>query len=114
MDDHQRIETGKHNLRPGRDYVSAAEIFQALSDPSRVKIVDSLLHHELCTSDLAAICGLSEPAVSQHLRLLRTMRVVTGHRHGHRVFYTLSDGHVRSLLSMTMAHLKHEESPVLE
>ena len=109
--DTRRVEDGKGMLRPTVDYSRAAETFRALGDASRVKIVDALLRQELCTRDLADITGLSEPAVSQHLRLLRMLRIVTNHRHGHRVFYTLDDGHVRSLLALAMAHLDDANEP---
>ncbi len=101
-----RIAEGRSRARTPSEYAHAAEIYRALGDPTRVKIIDELLHQELCTSDLAEMIGLSEPAVSQHLRLLRTQRVVTSHRHGQRVFYALDDDHVRDLLSLTMAHVR--------
>ena len=107
----ERIAEGRRRARAPSEYAAAAEIYRALGDSTRVKIIDELLHQELCTSDLAEIIGLSEPAVSQHLRLLRTQRVVTSHRHGQRVFYALDDDHVRDLLSLTMAHLRdHAEA----
>ncbi len=102
----ERIAEGRRRSRARVEYAAAAEIYRALGDPTRVKIIDELLHQELCTSDLAEIVGISEPAVSQHLRLLRTQRVVTSHRHGQRVFYALDDDHVRDLLSLTMAHVR--------
>ena len=105
----ERIAEGRRRARAPSEYAHAAEIYRALGDPTRVKIIDELLHQELCTSDLAEIIGLSEPAVSQHLRLLRAQRVVTSHRHGQRVFYALDDDHVRDLLSLTMAHVKDRE-----
>ena len=105
--DSQRVVQGWRDLRSDADYVHVSETFRALADSSRVKIVDSLLHQEMCTSDLAAVIGISEPAVSQHLRVLRMLRIVRGHRHGNRVFYSLDDEHVRELLSLTMAHLEH-------
>ena len=106
QDEELRIDLARRALRPLDDYLRAAEIFRSLGDPSRVKIVDALAQRELCTSDLSAVTGLSEPAVSQHLRLLRMLRMVTSHRHGHRVFHTLVDQHVRSLLGLTMEHLR--------
>ncbi len=102
----QRIAEGRRRARVPAEYAHAAEIYRVLGDPTRVKIIDELHHQELCTSDLAEIVGLSEPAVSQHLRLLRMQRVVTSHRHGQRVFYALDDDHVRDLLSLTMDHLR--------
>ncbi|PZC48821.1 MAG: ArsR family transcriptional regulator [Chloroflexi bacterium] len=88
-------------------YADLAEVFRALADPSRAKIVHSLLHQELCTCDLAAIVSLSEPGVSQHLRILRNLRVVKARRAGRRVFYSLDDAHVRELLSLSLSHLGH-------
>ena len=107
----ERIAEGRRRARAPSEYAHAAEIYRALGDPTRVKIIDELLHQELCTSDLAEIVGISEPAVSQHLRLLRAQRVVTSHRHGQRVFYALDDDHVRDLLSLTLAHVRdHAEA----
>ena len=103
----ERVSLGWRALRSDDSYVRIAETFCVLADSSRAKIVDALLHQELCTSDLAAIIGLSESAVSQHLRVLRMLRIVRGHRHGHRVFYTLDDEHVRNLLTLTVDHLEH-------
>ena len=103
----ERVRRGWRALRSDDVYVRIAETFRALADPSRAKIVDALLHQELCTGDLAAIIGLSESAVSQHLRLLRALRMVRSHRHGHRVFHTLDDEHVRKLLTLTVDHLGH-------
>ena len=102
----ERIAEGRRRARAPAEYAHAAEIYRALGDPTRVKIIDELLHQELCTSDLAEIVGISEPAISQHLRLLRAQRVVTSHRHGQRVFYALDDDHVRDLLALTMAHVR--------
>ena len=107
--DSERVREGWRTLRTDDAYVRIAETFRALADSSRTKIVDALLHQELCTSDLAAIIGLSEAAVSQHLRVLRMLRVVRSHRHGHRVFYALDDDHVRNLLTLTIDH--HLEHP---
>jgi DNA-binding transcriptional ArsR family regulator len=116
-DDHVVLPTGAERVREGkallRDddlYLRVSEIFRALADSSRAKIVDALLHQELCTSDLAPIVGISESAVSQHLRMLRLLRVVKSHRHGNRVFYSLEDEHVRSLLILTVDHLQHQRT----
>jgi DNA-binding transcriptional ArsR family regulator len=104
--DTQRVAIGWGGLRSAETYGQVAELFRALSDPSRVKIVDALARQELCTRDLALIIGISEPAVSQHLRVLRVLQVVSSHRHGSRVFYSLDDDHIRKLLSLTVAHVE--------
>jgi len=103
-----RVRLGRECLLPDDTYARLAETFRILADSSRAKIVHSLLRQELCTCDLAAITGLSEPAVSQHLRLLRALRLVKTRREGKKVFYSLDDAHVRVLLSVSLRHLTHE------
>lgn len=84
-----------------------AELFSALGDPTRVKIVYALSREEMCVCDLAALVGLSPQAVSYHLRLLRALRLVRYRRQGRRVFYTLDDEHVTAMVSQGMAHVEH-------
>lgn len=102
-----KVARGRELLLDDEVYAHLAETFRALADPSRAKILYSLLHQELCTCDLAAITRLSEPGVSQHLRVLRNLRLVKSRRAGKLVFYSLDDGHVRVLLSLSLNHLRH-------
>ena len=108
--DPARVQRGRQLLLDDEIYLRLAEIFRTLADSSRARIVHSLLNQELCTCDLAAITCLSEPAVSQHLRILRALRLVRSRREGKRVYYSLDDDHVRFLLDISLQHLSHEES----
>lgn len=85
-----------------------AELFSALGDTTRAKIVYALSQAEMCVCDLAALVGLSLQAVSYHLRLLRVLRLVKYRRQGRRVFYSLDDEHVVAIVSQGMAHLAHD------
>ncbi|HEX9374269.1 MAG TPA: metalloregulator ArsR/SmtB family transcription factor [Roseiflexaceae bacterium] len=87
--------------------VQVAEIFKALSEPTRVRILHALLHAELCVGDLAAVLEMSESAVSHQLRLLRGLRVVRARREGKLVFYALDDEHVTRLFQLSLEHLGH-------
>src|SRR6266540_5190484 len=78
----EKVHTGRALLLGDVVYGGTAEIFRALGDSSRVKIVFSLLQQELCVCDLAAVCDLSESATSQHLRILRSLRIVKVRRDG--------------------------------
>jgi DNA-binding transcriptional ArsR family regulator len=82
-----------------------ADIFKALSEPSRLKIVTALLHDELCVCDLSAVSRLSESAVSHQLRTLRHQKIVTNRRSGKIVYYQLSDDHVRQLINICLDHV---------
>jgi len=82
-----------------------ADTFSAMGDPSRAAILLHLARNEHCVSDLAAMLGISESAVSQHLRLLRALRLVRSRRQGRHVFYLLDDHHVKTLLSVCLEHV---------
>ena len=83
----------------------AADTFSAMGDPNRTMILVHLSRGERCVSDLAAELGVSESAVSQHLRLLRNLRLVRPRRDGRHVYYSLDDHHVEILLSVCMEHV---------
>ena len=85
-----------------------AEIFSALSDPSRLRIIAELTGGELNVSALAERVGLSESATSHHLRSLRQLRIVHARKEGRQVFYSLIDDHVHQLYQIGLAHVLHE------
>jgi DNA-binding transcriptional ArsR family regulator len=84
-----------------------AQVFRALADPTRVRMVSVLVGAELCVGDLAAALGMSVSAVSHQLRLLRELRVVRRRRQGKRIFYALDDDHVRDLFERGLEHVQH-------
>lgn len=84
-----------------------AELFRALSDPSRVRIIAALLEGEINVSALAEIVGISESAVSHQLRTLRQMRLVRARKQGREVYYSLDDEHVTDLFLRGMDHVQH-------
>ncbi len=102
----EHVLLGRALLLPDGDYSTLASIFAALADPTRAKIVYSILHQELCTCDLAAITGISESAVSQHLSVLRRLRLVRSRRAGKVVYYALDDPHINDLLQVCLDHIR--------
>jgi DNA-binding transcriptional ArsR family regulator len=110
--DPQKIAQGRALLLDPEVYERTAALFRALADPSRAKIVFSLLQQELCVCDLAAVCDLSESATSQHLRVLKSLRIVKLRRGGRMSYYSVEDDHVRVLLGVSLNHLRH--SPPLD
>ena len=90
-----------------RTSVQLAELFSALSDPSRLEIISALLERELSVGEIAQGIGLSQSAVSHQLRGLRQMHLVRGRREGRQVFYCLDDDHVARLFQMGLDHVLH-------
>jgi len=84
-----------------------AELFRAFSDPRRVRLIAALAEGELNVGALAEIVGVSESAVSHHLRGLRQMRLVRTRKDGRQVFYELDDDHVAALFRQGLDHVQH-------
>lgn len=80
---------------------------QALSTPSRVRILGHLRQAPSSVGDLAEAIGMEQSAVSHQLRLLRHLGLVVGDRQGRRVVYALHDPHVAVLLDEAVFHVEH-------
>lgn len=85
-----------------------ADLFKALGDPTRVKLIGALLHRELCVHDLSVLLNMGQSAVSHQLRYLRNMRMVKRRKSGKTVFYSLDDAHIEQIFIQTLQHLEHE------
>ena len=92
----------------------AAESFQMLADPTRIKILWALLQGESSVACLAELVGSSPTAVSQHLAKLRLARLVRARREGTFMFYSAADVHVRQLLEEALFHADHEERGLVD
>jgi DNA-binding transcriptional ArsR family regulator len=85
------------------------EIHSALADSTRFKILCSLAQSDKHVGALVDLMGMSQPAVSHHLRLLRDRGLVTAHRDGQYVIYRFADDHVRSLIMLSLEHAAEED-----
>lgn len=83
-----------------------AELFRAFSDTSRVRIMSVLTTQELNVGGLAEIVGISESAVSHHMRGLRQMGLVNARRDGKEVFYRVEDEHIITLFNQGVGHVR--------
>ncbi len=87
--------------------IQLAELFSALSDASRVRIISLLIEGEMSVSALAEGLKMTESAVSHQLRGLRQMRLVQARKSGRQVFYSLDDAHVIELFQRGLDHVLH-------
>ncbi len=95
----------RENIPQAEDLSAMADLFKLFGDPTRLKILCSLKHHELCVCDLAALIGMNQSAVSHQLRLLKQGQLVKSRREGKTIFYSLADGHVETVLAQGMEHI---------
>ena len=85
--------------------VAESRVFQALADPNRRAIFESLTRGEAAVKDLTARFGISQPAVSQHLAALREAGLVSGRKEGRHVYYRVEPKGIRPLIGW-IAHYR--------
>ena len=102
-----RVRSPKQTVLDERNAAQVAELFRALSDTSRVRIISALAGCEMNVSALAEAIGISESAVSHHMRGLRQMRLVRARKNGRQVFYCLDDDHIADLFQRGLDHVQH-------
>jgi DNA-binding transcriptional ArsR family regulator len=84
-----------------------ANLFDALSDPTRILIISALLDGEVGVGNLVERLGLTKSAVSHQLRGLRDKRLIRTRKQGRNVFVSLDDDHVIELFKRGLDHVLH-------
>ena len=80
--------------------MSAADMFAVLGDTTRLRVLVSLLHGELCVTDVAAATGVNRTTISHQLRVLRNNNLVTRRREGKVVYYYIANSQLTHLLEV--------------
>lgn len=88
----------KEELEHMEKFQSVADIFKQLGDPTRVRLFWLLCHCEECVINISAMMDMSSPAVSHHLRLLRSSGLIVSRREGKEVYYHAADTEQSRLL----------------
>lgn len=83
-----------------------ADFFKIFGDSSRLRLLLALRQREMCVSHLAEQLGMSTPAVSHQLKVLRHSRLVRSRRAGKHIFYALQDNHVQQIVEMGLEHIR--------
>ncbi len=87
---------------------AAGELLKVLSAPARLAIVSELAVRPRFVHELVDLLGMSQPLVSQHLRVLRGARLVGVERQGREAVYSLADQHVAHIVADAVHHSKEE------
>ncbi len=83
-----------------------SDFFKIFADSTRLKILFTLDKEPLCVRDIAQRLGMSEPAVSHHLRALRAASLISYKRRGKNVIYSPYDDHVKDIIEKGLEHIK--------
>jgi len=96
----------QHTSMPAfSDFQSAADILKLLGDANRIRIFWILCHYEECVINLSAMINMSSPAVSHHLKLLKSSGLITSRREGKEMYYTATDSPQAQLLHHTIEQM---------
>jgi len=91
-----------------------AALFAALADPTRLKLLQILYHQSppgcRCVNNLSQLMGVTQPAVSQHLRVLKSVGLVTGERRGFRMHYQIDPEGLKRCQRIFATTLEFSES----
>ncbi len=88
-------------------FTHLADLFGALSDPTRLRIISALLEGELNVGEIATQLQMTESAVSHQLRGLRQLHLVRSRKNGRQVYYAVDDDHIARLYRMGLDHVEH-------
>ena len=83
-----------------------ANLYKIFSDPSRLSILNYLIHQKACVYDISVVTNMSQSAVSHQLQYLRQMNVVKSERKGREIYYELSDDHIEKIMKLGLEHIK--------
>lgn len=94
----QKIEKTFDHMPKAEEFQTVSEIFKQLSDGNRIRIFWLLCHCEECVLNLSAMMEMSSPAVSHHLKQLKTSGLIVSRREGKEVYYKAADTKQADLL----------------
>ncbi len=102
----EKMKNSGHDLDEETLFV-VSQTFKALSDPTRIRILNILCCEEHAVNDIADKLNLSQSSVSHQLRFLKNLRLVKSRREGTMIYYSSDDEHVMNLLHQAIDHAKH-------
>ena len=90
---------------------TVADALKQLGDPSRLRIFWLLCHCEECVINIASITDMSSPAVSHHLRLLKSAGLIVSNRNGKEMYYRAADTEIVDKLHHTIEDIARISCP---
>lgn len=108
MGEDERLEKPNEKDLDEETLFVVSQTFKALSDPTRIRILNLLFEKEYAVNEIAKILGLRQSTVSHQLRFLKNLRLVKYRREKTTLYYSYDDNHVMELLKQAIEHARHE------
>ena len=104
----ERWKIVNDNMPNEDELYDLAELFKVFGDSTRIRILFVLFESEVCVCDLAETLNMTQSAVSHQLRILKQAKLIKNRREGKSIFYSLADGHVRTIISQGIEHIEEK------
>ena len=93
-------------MPPEEEIYDLADFFKIFADSTRIRILCTLLYGEMYVSEIGDALDMTQSAISHQLRVLKQAKLVKNRRDGKTIYYSLSDGHIISILSQGLEHIE--------
>ena len=103
-----RLKIVSDQMPEEEELYDLAELFKVFGDSTRIRILFVLFEAEVCVCDLAETLHMTQSAISHQLRILKQSKLVKSRREGKSVFYSLADGHVRTIIAQGREHIEEK------
>ena len=102
------LKAAKNELPTDELRCDLADLVKLFGDTTRAKILFALFESEMCVCAIAELLGMTQPAISHQLKILKDANLVGNRREGKTIYYYLADSHVKSIISQGFEHLIEE------
>lgn len=104
------VKSAREKILNEETLLLISDFYKALSDSTRIKIINLLEKNELCVCDISVILNMTKSAVSHQLKNLREMNLIKAKRKGKEIWYTLADDHVKEVFDISLEHVLEGEN----
>ena len=105
----EKVEKAKKSILDEEKLLLIADFYKAMSDSTRIKIINLLENNELCVCDISVILNMTKSAVSHQLKNLREMNLIKSRKQGKEVWYSLADEHVKEVFDISLEHIMEKD-----
>ncbi|MBR3645176.1 MAG: winged helix-turn-helix transcriptional regulator [Lachnospiraceae bacterium] len=100
------VDVVNETMPPEEELMDLAELFKVFGDSTRIRILYVLFQQEVCVCDLAECLNMTQSAISHQLKILKQNKLVKSRREGKSIYYSLADGHVRTIIDQGKEHIE--------
>lgn len=100
----ETVELVKSKMSEEELVIKTANLFKALGNDTRLRIVDALCISEMCVCDIAVVLDMTQSSISHQLSKLKKDGIVSSRRDGSSIYYSLADDHIKDIYQNAFTH----------